>query len=192
MALQALSCFAFLISTIIILYCSIIINIIIKLYILIQTLLFSQLYQIESEATTLEQQEPGSYTTNQVEVLDETCNSDDGMESTTASTSIGSTISRKRKISKTADDSVPLPEPFPLLKHYRKDVEEALKNGKMNKETRSSFLHAVASAMLMYKKYPTRDDYTNVGRSIIASYPFLKSPTQFGTPHVRYQYYYLS
>ena len=41
---------------------------------------------------------------------------------------------------------------------------------------------AVASAMLVYKKYPTREDYITVGRAIIEKYDFLSQPV--GTPYV--------
>ena len=88
-----------------------------------------------------------------------------------------------KKIQKTEDDAIPLPDPFPLSKHYRSDVEVALKSKKMTTETRSCFILAVASAMLRYKRYPSRDDYVCVARAVLSQYPFLKSPT--GTPHVR-------
>ena len=83
---------------------------------------------------------------------------------------------------KTEDDAVPLPDPFPLPKHYRADVEVALANGKMTKETTSSFLSSIASAMLVYKRYPTHDDYVGVARTILQKYSFMASPV--GTPYV--------
>lgn len=89
---------------------------------------------------------------------------------------------KKRKIPKNEDDSVPLPDPFPLPKHYRADVEAALNSGKMTTETRSSFLSSVASAMLTYKRYPTKEDYICVARTVTKQYPFLASPT--GIPYV--------
>ena len=66
---------------------------------------------------------------------------------------------KRPKFVKTKDDAIPLPNPFPLPKHYRADVEVALANGKMTKTTTSSFFSSVASAMLVYKRYPTHDDY---------------------------------
>ena len=60
---------------------------------------------------------------------------------------IGASLMRKR-VHKTPDDSIPLPQPFKLPKHYRKDIEIALRTQKMTKETRSAFLSAVASSML--------------------------------------------
>ena len=88
-----------------------------------------------------------------------------------------------KKIQKTEDDAIPLPDPFPLPKHYRSDVEVALKSKKMTTETQSCFILAVVSAMLRYKRYPSRDDYVCIARAVLSQYPFLKSPT--GTPHVR-------
>lgn len=90
---------------------------------------------------------------------------------------------KKRKVVKAPDDSVPLPNPFPLPKHYRHDVEVALSSKKLTKETRSQFLSAVASSMLTFKRYPTPDEYKNVALSICKEYEFLKSPV--GTPEVR-------
>jgi len=46
---------------------------------------------------------------------------------------------KRPKVIKTEDDATPLPYPFPLPKYYRSDVEIALKNGKITKETTSSF-----------------------------------------------------
>ena len=89
---------------------------------------------------------------------------------------------KRKKLIKTEDDSIPLPNPFPLPKYYRADVEEALKNRRMTRETTSAFYSAVASAMLVYKKYPTREDYVTVGRAIIEKYDFLSQPV--GTPYV--------
>ena len=91
-------------------------------------------------------------------------------------------LSKKLKVRKTSDDAVPLPDPFPLPKHYRIDVETALARGKMTKETMSAFLSAVAGAMLVYKHYPTRDDYVCVARTVVQKYSFMSSPV--GTPYV--------
>ena len=83
---------------------------------------------------------------------------------------------------KNEDDLTPLPDPFPLPKYYRVDVQEALESGKMTAQTMSSFLSSVASSMYVYKRYPTRDDYITVARSVVQKYQFLASPV--GTPHV--------
>lgn len=42
----------------------------------------------------------------------------------------------------------------------------------------------IASCMLRYKRYPDKDDYINVARSIIAKYPFFKPKD--GNPCVSY------
>ena len=73
---------------------------------------------------------------------------------------------KRPKFVKTEDDAVPLPDPFPLPKHFRADVEVALANGKMTKSTTSSFLSSVASAMLVYKRYPTHDGYVGVAAEV--------------------------
>ena len=86
------------------------------------------------------------------------------------------------RIVKSESDNVPLPDPFPLPEHYRSDVEAALRAGKMTSETRSCFISSIASAMLRYKLYPTRDDYVSVALTIIRKFPFLKSTT--GTAYV--------
>ena len=78
---------------------------------------------------------------------------------------------------KTEDDAVPLPDPFPLPKHYRADVKVALANGKMKSTT--SFISSVASAMLGIQHI---DDYVGVARTILQKYSFMASPV--GTPYV--------
>ena len=90
----------------------------------------------------------------------------------------------KSVVCKTEDDAIPLPDPFPLPKHYRADVELALKSGNMTEDTNRAFLSCVAASMFTYKRYPTADDYRNVARVIIQKYPFMKSPT--GTPYVSF------
>ena len=87
-----------------------------------------------------------------------------------------------KSVVKSPEDNVPLPDPFTLPKNYRPDVASALSTGKMTMETTRAFLSTVASAMFTYKRYPTNDDYSNVARTIITKYPFMKSPT--GKPYV--------
>ena len=88
----------------------------------------------------------------------------------------------KSVVCKTEDDSIPLPDPFELPKHYRADVEVDLKSGSMTEDTTRAFLSSVAASMFTYKRYPSADDYRNVARVIIQKYPFMKSPT--GKPYV--------
>ena len=54
------------------------------------------------------------------------------------------------------------------------------------------FLSDIASAMLRYKRYPSRDEYVSVSCAVIQAYPFLKSTS--GRPYVscytcRFQYW---
>lgn len=91
---------------------------------------------------------------------------------------------KKAKAIKTEDDLVPLPDPFPLPKHFKQDVEVALREHKMSTTTRRLFISGVASTMLGLKKYPSRDDYASVARSVVKKYPFLVAPLGSATPHV--------
>ena len=100
----------------------------------------------------------------------------------TTSKEVGDPNKRRKSVEKSEEDAVPLPDPFPLPKHYSVDVETGLKSKSLSDHARKAFINKVASAMLFYKRYPTSEDYTNVGRSVIQKYPFLKSP--FGTPAV--------
>uniref|UniRef100_A0A1X7STT4 Uncharacterized protein n=1 Tax=Amphimedon queenslandica TaxID=400682 RepID=A0A1X7STT4_AMPQE len=62
------------------------------------------------------------------------------------------------------------------------DVEADVKIGKMSFKSRV-FMSDTASSMLAFKKYPTRDDYANVARTVLKEYPFLKSAPGSGTPY---------
>ena len=96
---------------------------------------------------------------------------------------VGNSSKRKRKnIIKTEDDHIPLPNPFPLPKHYQANVKAGLRNTEMTSEASKSFLSSVASAMLAYKRYPTNEDDINVGTSVIQQYDFIAQPT--GAPYV--------
>ena len=83
--------------------------------------------------------------------------------------------SKRPKVVKTEDDSVPLPDPFPLPKHYPHDIQSALQTKKMSVKDKQRFISEIASAMLRYKKYPTRDDYFCVAKIVLNKYPFLKT-----------------
>ena len=72
---------------------------------------------------------------------------------------IQSVKGKSRNIVKTADDSIPLPDPFPLPKYYSRGVEMALENKTLEHRV---FLSDVASSMLRFKRYPSRDDYITV------------------------------
>lgn len=83
---------------------------------------------------------------------------------------------KKRKFIKTEEDFIPLPDPYPLPKHYTYGTEVALRRGKMSAKEKSNFFDDVASSMLRYKKYPSNEDYLCVARSIVSKYRFLKAP----------------
>lgn len=75
-------------------------------------------------------------------------------------------------------DELPLPDPYPLPRNYRADVEVALKTGKMTAETSKSFYSSVAGSMLTFKRYPTKEEFARVATDIIRKYPFLKSQSK--------------
>ena len=83
-------------------------------------------------------------------------------------------------------DEQPLPDPFPLPRHFTSEVELALTSKKMTRETNALFLSAVASAMLSYKRFPTKEEYTRVAKDIISKYHFMKP--QNGSPTVSILY----
>ena len=90
---------------------------------------------------------------------------------------------KKRKVTvKSKEDSIPLPDPYPLPQHYSAKVEAGLKAKKLSNTARIAFNNKVASAMLYYKCHPTKDDY-DVTRTIVQKYPFMKAP-----PTVSYHY----
>ena len=64
---------------------------------------------------------------------------------------------RKRGIVKTEDDSIPLLDPFPLPKYFPSDVKVALQNGQLPTKERRRV--TIASSMLRFKRYPTRDEH---------------------------------
>lgn len=97
-------------------------------------------------------------------------------------TSQGPVKSGKQKVCKDSDDAVPLPNPFPLPKHYPYNVEKALNNQKMTRDVMAKFISVIAGSMLNFKRYPTSQDYNNVAQSIITQFPHLKSP--IGAPNV--------
>ena len=86
-------------------------------------------------------------------------------------------------VKETKDKCNPLPDPFPLPKHFRPDVHVSLMSQRMTKNTRAAFFSAVASAMFQFKRYPSRDDYVSVARQVVSKYPFFGSK-RFGATHV--------
>ena len=75
--------------------------------------------------------------------------------------------SKKRKAVKTPDDKIPLPDPYPLPKHFKSAVEADLKSRNMSTSTYRLFISDVASSMLAYKQYPTDEDCTTVTRATV-------------------------
>ncbi len=56
----------------------------------------------------------------------------------------------------------------------------------MTISTNKAFLSTVTASMFSHKRYPSADDYTNVARTIVQKYPFMKSPT--GKPYVSFYF----
>ena len=82
---------------------------------------------------------------------------------------------KKRKMTqREEDDNIPLPNPFPLPKHYGTNVDKALETKQFTKSDRIAFIGKIASAMLYYKQLPNAADYMNVSQTILRKYPFLK------------------
>ena len=50
--------------------------------------------------------------------------------------------SKRRRVVKDLDDYVPLPDPYPLPKHFQADVEMSLNEGKMTRDTNRKFISA--------------------------------------------------
>ena len=65
---------------------------------------------------------------------------------------------KRQRAEKSAEDAVPLPEPFPLPKHFGVVVEAALKSHCMTTAARRGFAGKVIASMLLCKRYLTRDD----------------------------------
>ena len=76
--------------------------------------------------------------------------------------------SSKQKV----DDSIPLPEPCPLPKHFKSDVEADLKSGKMSFNSHRVFMSNIASSMLAFKK-SIGEDRTLLQMDIMVSLTYL-------------------
>ena len=103
---------------------------------------------------------------------------------TPASVKSEHTTSRKLKlatppggIKKLKMEEQSLPDPYEFPDNFRPDVELALSNKQLTKETAKAFISRVAAHIFTYKKYPSQDEYVSVARAVIAKYPFMKSPT---------------
>ena len=84
----------------------------------------------------------------------------------------------RRWVIKDGDNSVPLSDTFPLLKPFSRDVELALQEKKKCKESNKKFISVIASAVLVYNRYPSASDYENVGWAVLSKYVFSSIPTR--------------
>ena len=82
----------------------------------------------------------------------------------------------------------PLPNPFPLPQHFPSAVEAGLRAE--NWGIISKYLSCVASSMLCYKHYPTREEYTQVAVEIIRKHGWMKS--KLGPPTVSIRHLHLN
>ena len=85
--------------------------------------------------------------------------SDDDARSEILWSSCSATSSTKKKATKDTDDSVQLPHPFLLLKHFPYNVEVALTSKMTGNMTAIS---SIAGTMLGYQRYLTNTDYQNL------------------------------
>lgn len=82
-----------------------------------------------------------------------------------------------------------IPDPFPFPPHYPPDIELGLQLKQLQPKQLAKFITRIANVMLLYKRYPTRNDYQSVARQVVSKYPFLKSPLD---PTVSIQSYVVS
>ncbi len=76
---------------------------------------------------------------------------------------------------KSEDDTISLPNPFPLPKHYPSQLEITLQSGNLTLKQKTNFVSEIASCMLRFNRYPDRDDYLCVAQTILRKYPIFKS-----------------
>ena len=80
----------------------------------------------------------------------------------------------RTKFLKSDTDKIPLPDPFPLPLHFPHCLESALASGKLTIKERQMFVTEVASCMLCFKRYPDKEDYICVARTVVSKYLFMK------------------
>ena len=78
------------------------------------------------------------------------------------------------------DQENALPNPYPLPQNFPAVVEAGLSTE--NPRVLPRFLSSVASSMLCYKQYPTRDEYVQVAHEIITKFPWMRA--KLGPPTV--------
>ena len=78
----------------------------------------------------------------------------------------------------------PFNQSFSSTKTFSRDVEFALQEKKKCKESNKKFISVVASAVLVYNRYPSASIYENVGWAVLSKYAFLQSLQE----QLRYHY----
>ena len=89
---------------------------------------------------------------------------------------------KKRGIVKTEDDSTPLLDPFPLLKHYQRNVEEALKSSRCQQRNDGCFYPISPLQCFGVNATLAETTIICVSCAVVKAYPFLKAT--FGRPYV--------
>ena len=69
-----------------------------------------------------------------------------------------------------------IPNPFPFPKHYTPDIELGLHMRNLQPKLLAKFYTRIANVMLIYKRYPSKKDYEQVGQQMVQKYPFLSLP----------------
>lgn len=101
-------------------------------------------------------------------------------ESSSYSPSTGTPAITVKKEKRTRDQEVPLPNPYPLPQHFPAVVEAGI--AAENSQIVPKFLSCLASSMLCYKQYPTRDEYVQVAQQVIDKYKWMRA--KLGPPTV--------
>lgn len=101
-------------------------------------------------------------------------------ESSSYSPSTGTPAITVKMEKRTRDQEVPLPNPYPLPQHFPAVVEAGIVAE--NPQIVPKFLSCLASSMLCYKQYPTRDEYVQVAQQVIDKYKWMLA--KLGPPTV--------
>ena len=79
-------------------------------------------------------------------------------------------------MSVTGEEETDLPKPFPFPKHYIPQIELGLQMKSLPPKLLAKLCTRIANVMLMYKRYPNRQDYERVASELVNKYPFISSP----------------
>ena len=63
---------------------------------------------------------------------------------------------------------------FAVPCNFSTSTEEALKSGKLTRPNRTEIVQALSTAMLVYTKVPTKEQYNTVCQKLIERFPVLK------------------